>query len=238
MTTDFYDFHLSSGEKTGFPFDVSFELVYKINSNFGISLGTGYISKGLSGSLGRFSIPQGSSIGGDFAYTPLFRSDLYPLYLSAVWCYPIMLDGEIFVLGGVGYYFGRISCISYDSEHNIHDLQNSWNYLPWLYKSDIQSLGYHGGIGFEYDVSNRSSLFIEAIYRLVNIKNLDSVNRDVEASGIFDLLGDEIKGLGAKSTFMFIQRFGGEEAWGDIVYQISNLNFSGFSFRVGYKFKF
>jgi opacity protein-like surface antigen len=238
MTTDFYDLSLSSGEKTGMPFDVSIELVYKINSNFGISIGTGYISKGLSGSQARFLFAPGGSVGGDFVFNPLFRSDLYPLYLSAVWCYPIMLEGEIFVLGGVGYYFGRISCISYDSEHNLHDPENSWNYLPWLYKSDINSLGYHGGIGLEYDVSNRSSLFIEAIYRLVNIKNLDSVNRDVEASGIFDLLGDEIKGLGAKSTFMYIQRFGGEEAWGDILYQISNLSFSGVSFRVGYKFRF
>lgn len=238
MTTNFYDLHSSHGEKTDLPLDVSLELVYQFNPNFGLSIGTGYISKGINGSLGRFSFPIGSSLNGDFSYNPFFNTNLYPVYLSAIWSYPVMLEGEIFVLGGVGYYFGRISCASYDSEHNIQDPENQWNYLPWLYKSDIASLGYHGGIGFAYDVSNRSALFIEAIYRIVNIRNLDSVNRDVSASGIFDLLGDEIKRLGDKSTFLYAQRFGGEEAWGDIDYRITNLSFSRLSFRVGYRFKF
>ena len=238
MTTSFYDLHLSKGEKTGLPLDASIELVYQFNANFGLSIGTGYISKGISGSLGRFSIPRGSSLGGDFAYNPLFSSDLYPLYLSAIWSYPIMLNGEIFVLGGLAYYYGKISCVSTYVEHNLNDPGNLWNYSYWLYKSNFNSLGYHAGIGFEYDVSNRSSLFVEAIYRILNIRNFDSVSKIDEASGIFDILGDEIQKLEGKSTFMYVQRFGGEEAWGDIFYRISNLNFSGLSFRVGVKFKF
>jgi hypothetical protein len=238
MTTNFYDLHLSRGEKTNMPLDVSIELVYKFNANFGLSIGTGYISEGISGSFGRFLIPPGGNIGGDFAYNPMFTSDLYPLYLSAIWSYPIMLEGEIVVLGGLGYYYGKISCISTDVEYNLNDPENLWNYSYWLYKSNFNSLGYHAGVGFEYDVSNRSSLFIEAIYRIVNIRNFDSVSQIAGASGLFDILGDDIKQQEGKSTFMYIQRFGGEEAWGDIFYRISNLSFSGFSFRVGYKFKF
>ncbi len=238
LTTNFYGLHLSSGEKTNMPLDVSIELVYKFNANFGLSIGAGYISEGISGSFGRFLFPQGGNISGDFAYNPMFSSDLYPLYLSAIWSYPIMLEGEIVVLGGLGYYFGKISCISTDVEYNLNDPENSWNYSYWLYKSNFNSLGYHAGVGFEYDVSNRSSLFIEAIYRIVNIRNFDSVSQIADASGLFDILGDDIKQQEGKSTFMYIQRLGGEEAWGDIFYQISNLSFSGFSFRVGYKFKF
>ena len=238
MTSNFYDLHLSSGEKTNLPLDVSIELVYQFNANFGVSVGTGYISKGISGSLGRFSFPKGSNLGGDFAYNPLFNTNLYPVYLSAIWSYPIMLEGEIFVLGGLGYYFGKISCISTYVEHNLNDPGNLWNYAHWLYKSNFNSLGYHAGIGFEYDVSNRSALFIEAIYRIVNIRNFDSVSKIDSASGLFDILGNEIKQLEGKSTFMYVQRFGGEETWGDIFYRISNLSFSGLSFQVGYKFKF
>lgn len=238
MTIDFYDLHLSSGNKTNLPLDANIELVYKFNANFGLSIGIGYISEGISGSFGRFLIPRGGNIGGDFAYNPMFTSDLYPLYLSAIWSYPIMLEGEIFVLGGLGYYFGKISCISTDVEYNLNDPENLWNYAYWLYKSNFNSLGYHAGAGFEYDVSNRSSLFIEAIYRIVNIRNFDSVSKIADASGLFDILGDDIKQQEGKSTFMYIQRFGGEEAWGDIFYRISNLSFSGFSFRMGYKFKF
>ena len=83
-----------------------------------------------------------------------------------------------------------------------------------------------------------ASLFIEAIYRIVNIRNLDSVNKDIDASGIFDMLGDEIKGMADKSTFLYAQRFGGEESWGDIDYRITNLIYSGISLRLGFRFKF
>ncbi len=238
MATNFFDLDSSRGEKTNLPLDVSLELVFQFNPNFGISIGTGYISKGLNGSGGRFSFPAGSSLSGNFSYTPYFVTNICPVFVSAIWTYPVMLEGEVFVLGGAGYYFGRISCASYDSENNIRDPENQWNYLPWLYKSDIGSLGYHGGIGFAYEVSDRSSLFIEAVYRVVNIKNLDTVNRDIDASGIYGLLGDEIKRLGDKSTFMYAQRFGGEEAWGDIDYRITKLSYSGLSLRVGIIFKF
>jgi len=71
-----------------------------------------------------------------------------------------------------------------------------WNYFDWKYESDIHSLGYHGGIGFEYE------------------GNLDSVNKDTDASGIFELVGNEIKLLGDKSTFMYAQRFGGGRSMG------------------------
>jgi hypothetical protein len=238
MTTNFYDLHISSGEKTAMPLDVTIEIVYKFGPNFGLSFGTGYISKGISGTLGRFSFPKGSGPSGDFSSNPLIDSRLYPVYLSAIWSYPVMLEGEIYILGGLGYYFGRIKCLDAYLQYNLQESENQWGYFDWKYKSNFNSLGYHGGIGFEYEVSNKTSLFIKAIYRIVNIRKFNSIHTDVEESRIFDILGDEIKGLAGKSTFLYAQRFGGEEAWGDIVYRITNLNYSGISLRLGFKFQF
>lgn len=238
MNADFYDLRLSSGEKTSMPLDVSMELVYQINPNFGFSVGIGYLSRGISGSLGRFSFPEGSSLSGDFAFNPYFNSKLYPVYVSAIWSYPVMLEGEIFILGGLGYYFGEISCLSANLDYNLHDPENQWNYFDWKYKSNLNALGYHGGVGFEYEVSNQSALFIAVIFRIVNTGKFNSTNKDVDASGIFDLLGDEIKGLADRSTFFYAQRFGGEQAWGDIDYRVTNLSFSGISLRLGCRFKF
>ena len=238
MTTNFYDLHLSSGEKTGIPLDASIELVYQMNPNFGISLGTGYISRGISGSLGRFTFPQGSSLSGHFSYNPLLNSRIYPVCVSAIWSYPVMLGGEIYVLGGLGYYFGKISCIVTNFDHNLVDPEGRWNYFDWLYESHFHSLGYHGGIGFTYEIANQFAFFIEAIYRIVNISDLNSVNKDVDESHIFEMLGDEIKGLVDPSTFLYAQRFGGEEAWGDINYRISNLSYSGITLRLGFTFQF
>jgi hypothetical protein len=238
MTSNFYDFHLSSGEKTGMPLDASIDLVYQFNPNFGLSIGTGYISGGISGSLGRFSFPQGNNLGGDFAYNPLLNSQLFPIVLSAIWSYPVMLEGEIHVLGGLGFYFGKISCVQINFESNLHDPEHRWSYFNWTYKSRFNSLGFHGGIGFDYAVSNQFDIYIEALYRIVNIRDFNSLNRASGASSIFYYLGDEIIRLGDKSTFLYAQRFGGEEGWGDIDYRISNLNFSGISLRLGFMFKF
>ena len=238
MTTNFYELQLSSGEKTGLPLDVSIEFVYKFNPNFGLSFGTGYISKGITGSLGRFSFPKGSDPSGDFSFNPFFDSRLYPLCLSAILSYPIILEGKIFVLGGLGYYFGRIKCLDAYLQYNLQESENQWGYFDWKYKSNFNSLGYHGGIGFEYEVSNVASLFIEAIYRILNIRKFNSIHTDVEESHIFEILGDEIKGLADKSTFLYAQRLGGEEAWGDIDYRVTNLSYSGISLRLGFHFKF
>jgi hypothetical protein len=238
MTTNFYDLHISSGEKTAMPLDVSIELIYQLNPNFGLSIGTGYMSRGISGTLGRFSFPEGSSLSGDFSSNPFTDSRLYPVYLSAIWSYPVMLEGDIYILGGLGLYFGRIKCLDAYLQYNLQESENQWGYFDWKYKSNFNSLGYHGGIGFEYEVSNKASLFVEAIYRIVNIRKFNSIHTDVEESRIFDILGDEIKGLADKSTFLYAQRLGGEEAWGDIVYRITNLNYSGISLRLGFKYTF
>lgn len=238
MTTNFYDLHISSGEKTSMPLDVTIEIVYKFNPNFGLSFGTGYISKGISGTLGRFSFPKGSGPSGDFSFNPLIDSRLYPLCLSAILSYPVTLEGKIFILGGLGYYFGRIKCLDAYLQYNLQESENQWGYFDWKYKSNFNSLGYHGGIGFEYEVSNVASLFIEAIYRIVNIRKFNSIHIDVEESHIFEILGDEIKGLADKSTFLYAQRLGGEEAWGDIDYRVTNLSYSGISLRLGFKLKF
>jgi hypothetical protein len=238
MTTNFYDLHMSSGEKTGIPLDVGIEFIYQMNPNFGLSVGTGYISRGISGSIGQFTFPQGSSLSGHFAYNPVLNSRVNPVYVSAIWSYPVMLGGEIYVLGGLGYYIGKISCIVTNFEHSLVDPEGRWNYFDWLYQSRFQSLGYHGGIGFAYEISNQFVFFIETIYRIVNIRDFDSVNKDVDESGIFEMLGDEIKRLADKSTFLYAQRFGGEEAWGDIDYRISNLSYSGMTLRLGFTFHF
>lgn len=165
------------------------------------------------------------------------------LSIVSILCIPLLcsvnLESSQFKIKlGLGYYFGEISCLDANLEDNLHDPENQWNYFDWKYKSNVNALGYHGGIGFEYEVSNQSALFIAAIYRIVNIGTFDSVNKDTDASGIFDLLGDEIKGLGDRSTFLYAQRFGGEQAWGDIDYRITNLSFSGISLRIGYRFIF
>jgi hypothetical protein len=46
MTTDFYDLHLSGGNRTNLPLDASIELVYKFNASLDCQLGLGTFQKG------------------------------------------------------------------------------------------------------------------------------------------------------------------------------------------------
>lgn len=235
--TDFYDYTSIPGEKTELGLDISLELLFQINSSFGFSLGTGYISKAFSGSVGQFKVPDTGDLSGDFSYSPMFNSDMYPFYFTAIWSHPVRLNARLNFLGGVGYYFGKIKCLSDNFSSNLHDLDMQWSYFSWIYESNINTIGFHLGTGLEIDLSNKSFLFVEALYRGVKFKKFKTSHIYSSSSLLVQIIGEGRKELGGESTFMYAQRLSGDETWGDIDYRFYNLNFSGLFFRVGVKFR-
>jgi len=41
------------------------------------------------------------------------------------------------LLGGLGIYFGKITCIETSFEYNLHDPESQWNYFGWKYESNF-----------------------------------------------------------------------------------------------------
>ncbi|MEE9164831.1 MAG: hypothetical protein V3U15_01055, partial [Nitrospinota bacterium] len=115
----------------------------------------------------------------------------------------------------------------------------NWLYLTGIFKSNAHSLGYHAGAGIDFDLSLNLFLSLEALYRVVNFREFKTHLIQLLGFGAFFVSSaEEIENLAEDSTFLYAQQIRGEENAGDIDYRISNFSYSGFSFRVGLKFKF
>lgn len=228
-TTGYFDCRSLPGGGTDPALDVSFEFIFELNPNFGFSLGTGYISKRLKGSLGEFKLPYMSDFA-DLSYSPVFTAEVFPVYLSALYFYPVGLAARMNFQAGIGYYFGKIDCVDEDMTKSARDPQSSWNYIGWLYKSNSSTVGFQAGTGIEVDAGMNLVFFFDALYRVAEFKKFKSVSK---------FSSDKQQGAGSLEggpTFFYAKRIYGDEAMGDIDYRISSVSFSGLVFRIGVKF--
>lgn len=238
-TTSYYDYGATKGEKTYPPsFNFFLELGYQLNPNISFSLGAGSFSNGLCGSTGQFKHPATSDFSGDFSYSPEFNLVVYPLYLTVTYSYPVFLSARLNVLGGVGYYFGKVNCISENQESEAPGPLFEWSYFHWKYRGTTNTIGYHAGVGFEIDLSMKTFFFAEALYRSVGFNKFEITSSNVSPSSPIAKEIGTGEGLGGSSTFFYAQRKSGDEVLGDIDYRISEFDCSGFVFRSGIKFRF
>lgn len=234
-TTDYYNFSSVKGKRTSPGMDITLEFIYQFHPNFSLAVGTGYISRTLNGSSGFFSSSDEGDSYKEFSLSPEFRSEIYPFYLSCIFSFPVMGGIEANFIGGIGYYIGNIECTTANMKIESGNLL----YLTGLFKSNAHSLGYHAGAGIDFDLSLNLFLSVEALYRVVNFREIKT--HLIPLSGFaafFPSAAEEMENLAADSTFLYELQFFGEEDVGDIDYRISNFSYSGFSFRAGLKFKF
>ena len=235
MTTDYYNFSSVKGKRTSPGMDVTLEFIYQFHPNFSLAVGTGYISRTLNGSSGFFSSSDEGDLYKEFSFSPEFRSEIYPFYLSGIFSFPVMGGIEANFIGGIGYYIGYVECTT--SNQKIES--GNWLYLTRLFKSKAHSLGYHAGVGIDFDLSLNLFLSVEALYRVANFREFKTQVNPLSGLAIYFVsVTEEMENLAVDSTFLYEQQIRGEENAGDIDYRISNFSYSGFSFRVGLKFKF
>ena len=108
-----------------------------------------------------------------------------PITLNLYYYLPICSRGEVYLNVGPGYYMGTLkSNLDYAAEWGYYN-DYYWNDgTPWPpdWKSDSQetetdymdatsnTIGFHFGAGFNFNLTNNISLFGEALYRLANFK--------------------------------------------------------------------
>jgi hypothetical protein len=79
---------------------------------------------------------------------------------------------------------------------------------------------------------------MEALYREGSFKKFNASLRTNTNLGLSNGLGQTGENLGEDSTFFYAQKVRSVEQQKDIDYRVSNLKFSGYSFRVGLKVGF
>jgi hypothetical protein len=128
-------------------------------------------------------------------YTIDQKLSVIPITLSFYGYLPMGPQAEAYVKAGLGYYLGTFTTdMTVDTEYIYNDNWYYNNGAEWdphyhetgestsLYTLDAtcNTLGFHFGAGFNFNVSNNIAVFAEAFYRIVNFK-------DWQGTGTYDV---------------------------------------------------
>jgi hypothetical protein len=234
-----YDYTVSQGEKPGQEMDLALELIFQIHPNIGISLGTGTFSRRLNGNTRLFTPFGLNEPVESFSLAPELASDITPLYLSAILTFPLKPSFQVNFQGGIGYYMGSIRGgkldENWDADTNPAMIANR---LLWKFESSANAIGFHAGTEIDIAVHENVFFYIETLYREGSFKKFKASLRENTNMGLSDGIGQTGENLGEQSTFFYAQKVLTVEQEKDIDYRLSNLKFSGFSFRLGLKIGF
>jgi len=251
-----YDAHLSEmtnyeGGRTkklnNYGSDLEVELRLDISPKFAVSVGIEYMSektKSYFEYTGPFPFQALFEAKQNYFIKPKVKT--IPLKLGIYYTLPLSSRINLILNSGLGYYFSKASL------YKCHWSSNYGGYMIIYTKEenyDVSSkgLGFHGGIGFEYNIANNLALVLEVQGRYARIKNLKGnrfynltfgVNPGVEEEGIL-YIGERdltVEGYGENCPDLIISQSkpSGDEFRG---VREAVLDFSGFSLRAGIRIK-
>lgn len=238
LTSDYFNFRPEDNIDKSATVNITFELVFSLFENFSISVGAGYISKGINGRTAVFSFPDTADPGGDFYSSPQFHFKSIFGLLSAQWTFPLSREANGYILGGIGYYSSQFNNYDKNIYYSSRYSDFSLYFFPIAFKARSNSIGYHGGAGAEVELDMNVFFFVEGLYRRVNFKDLIKSNGESGESPyqeyIDGILGEEK----AESVFLFYRNTGPEAQWGDLFYSIDNILLSEIVIRIGMRISF
>ncbi|MBN1938167.1 MAG: hypothetical protein JW843_01175 [Candidatus Aminicenantes bacterium] len=173
------------------------ELFARFGKHFGLGLGVEYIKKSNPGSIDASMSDSETdySPSGYYIVYDNFMSQgvtisqtlsAVPITLSFYGFLPLGPRAEAYVKAGVGYYLGKLTSdwtITFNSEYSqVYYWDSGTLYPPhwfefaegtdvYLTETTCNTLGFHFGAGFNFNVSNNIALFGEAFYRMANFKD-------------------------------------------------------------------
>lgn len=166
-------------------YGLNFEGELKVNifSNFAIGIGTEFIQAKKES----YSIFRGESYTRTITVRESYEQELliFPVKLGIYYQLSLFPRTSLLFNIGAGYYFAKASLYSY--QHGAtHWFSGDIYERYWTehtYKVSGNNLGFHGGIGFEYNLTRNFSLVIEAQGRYAKIKELKGKDIMVTTSG-------------------------------------------------------
>ncbi len=154
-----------------------------------------------------------------------------PILLSAAY----FVQPSLYIKGGLEYYFAHCQY------HYRFEQGEFWQ--EWQGKADSHGFGLMAGLGFEKAVTPQISFFAEATGHLANIKDfegsnltLDSEGTESEESGTLYLYQGHITEQSSYPLVFIRVRKPTEADVSDP--QPASINFSGFSLRLGFSYRF
>lgn len=147
------------------------DLVFMLSPNIGLGLGAESI--GMSKSSTAISGLVGNPISVGFQA----EASAIPLKASLFFCAPFGPGARMSLHLGVGYYLAKMS-----NQVRIEQMEGP-EFIEYSASAESQALGFHGGLGFEFDLARNISLFIEAQGRYAKLGGFEGENVYASNSG-------------------------------------------------------
>jgi hypothetical protein len=235
---------------TGFEYEG--ELILKLSEHFGIGIGAGFIRREEPSEVAFDLVTGDLDLYYDFSISPKLRA--IPIKLSAYYYIPVLSRMNLFLSGGIGFYFGKID---YRRLWESEELYEGWEYYERKEETVIEAkdsgIGLHGGIGFEYDVMRYLAFFIEGTGRYVKLKDWEGdvieyigiTYDDGTTEGTTETITGtlwyyEYYPETSPDSPSYILKMQKEKPSGSKIRNArkAEMDLSGFSFRIGFKVKF
>ncbi|MBN1271544.1 MAG: SH3 domain-containing protein [Candidatus Aminicenantes bacterium] len=155
----------SEGEFEGLHWGLDFggDVIINLTPRFGITVGSGYIYGSKGPDAHKITIIQPTCVN---TITFNTKVSAVPVKLGVYYCFPVSSNMRLALNGGVGYYFANFSS-DYRNERD-----DGWWYM-FTEKASSNSIGFQGGVGFEFDVFKNIALVIEGFGRYAKISGFE-----------------------------------------------------------------
>jgi len=141
-----------------FGFDLGGEIIINFTPRIGVGLGAGYSQ------VSKKSTMDVNWEGSAYKDTANPKATVIPLTFGLYVGLPMGNIMNLMLNAGIGYYLGTIQWnYSWDSE--FHDYEENW-------EAKSNALGFHGGLGLEFNFSRNLALVIEGFGRYAKLKSL------------------------------------------------------------------
>lgn len=217
-------------------FEYEAEFIVKLAGNFGIGVGAGYIQRSKDNEMSLNLELLGEAT---YSFVPKFTA--IPVNLNVYYFYPVTPSMNLFLNGGVGYYFAKFTG---DSRIDVEIPAEPSEWSEFEEEVKDRGLGFHGGIGFEFNMGSNIAFFIEGRGRYCKLKSWEGKETSTSSFGFTDKISGTMwyleefdSDLGKWYPFIGISK----EKPSDL--EIRNVrefegDFSGISLRAGIRIKF
>jgi len=148
-------------EKINWGLNFEGEFILNLTDNLGIGLGSGYIQWKKRSTASLIVDTLGTvNNNGEPNITAI------PIKISVYYFYPVASKMNVFLNGGIGYYFGKIT-LSLEEDIVSTSIVDVWQ----VFKVKDNGIGFHGGIGFEYNIVQNIAFFVEGAGRYAKLKD-------------------------------------------------------------------
>jgi hypothetical protein len=211
--------------------EVAGDFLFDLSSQLAASLGIGYIwiNEGRDSSKIMATNDSITSIN-----THETKISAVPLTAGIHYFMPVSSEAKVSLSAGVGYYFAK-----FFDDYRLEDDTGYW----FTRNPDTKSngLGFHGGIGFEYSISQNLAIVVEGYGRYAKIGGFEGTEFVANSQNWSD----------SREGILYYYEVDRETGWypvvqlgetapsGDNVRDVreAKVDFSGFTVRIGLKFK-